>query len=378
MRFPWRQNLHLEDKSKRTHTIKDFAHPTDANKRILIQSAGLLHYYDGESFKDLEELPFPEGKEIATPSTHHFMMDLPMWGREELSPDKKTLRIYDKKDQPIYVFSKPLVVSKDNKPFRVVKRKDGTPVRDTTNRDEIVNRDEVVIRLTNLIDDCEFEVEANKLYLKVPSQLKNSAYPLQAYDATDTSSTNNKDSMILSWGPNTNYGSSEGMYIYRDVSVSQKGRLVMEWTLSSGSGTITDVKLYLLASFAANSPTNIDVHELTQAFTELGVTWNKYDGTNNWATPGGDYSATIIDTVTATIVAGNWYNWVLMGTGATNPLTLNWGDTFDVLLKFNDEGGIPAWQAAFRTKEWGTPADRPYIEITYTVGVVGRSHGYIF
>lgn len=33
------------------------------------------------------------------------------------------------------------------------------------------------------------------------------------------------------------------------------------------------------------------VYRLTQpAWTQAGATWNKYDGTNNWATAGGDYS----------------------------------------------------------------------------------------
>ena len=56
--YPWESKLGAEDVSSRTHFTKDYA-TSDPNKRVLIQSSGLLHYNDGTGFKDLQNLPFP-------------------------------------------------------------------------------------------------------------------------------------------------------------------------------------------------------------------------------------------------------------------------------------------------------------------------------
>ena len=36
----------------------------------------------------------------------------------------------------------------------------------------------------------------------------------------------------------------------------------------------------------------VQIYRLTQIWTELGVTWNKYDGTTAWGTPGGNFVGT--------------------------------------------------------------------------------------
>ena len=135
-RFDW-QNAKTEIISKRTHITKVFPHPTETGKFIMIQSAGLLHYYD-EKFEDLPELNFPEGKEIKN-ATDTYIMDLPEWGREELSKDERTLRIYDKRDQPIYIFEDPFVLEKGITPTA-----------------------------TSTKDEAQFVVENKKLYFKLP------------------------------------------------------------------------------------------------------------------------------------------------------------------------------------------------------------------
>jgi len=362
MRFEWEKNLHLEDKSKRSHTTKDFQHPTDPTKRILIQSSGLLHYFDGKEFQDLPDLPFPEGKEIKEPKSRHFIMNLPDWGEAKVEKNGKQVRVYDKLGQPIYIFKNPLVVPKGKAPYKVV-NKNGKKIKETKNRKEKIDIDERIEKSDDAVE-VSFEVENNKLYFKLPKGLN---YPLEAYDDTDTSSTNNKDTWIRDDFPDTNNGTdtriragvSETLVILRTL---------IHFTLSSGSGDISDVKLFLNmeTNYTGGTGGYINVHELTQtAWTEDGATWNKYDGVNNWTTPGGDYDATIIDQLFFDNADPTdiYYSWVLMGTGADNPLTLNWGDNIHLLLKVDDETRASAPDIAFKSKE--NASDNPYLEITY-------------
>ena len=60
--YDWEVKTGAEDVSKRTHISKDYAHPTDPEKRFIVQSTRILHYSEGGEFKDALPLPFPEGK----------------------------------------------------------------------------------------------------------------------------------------------------------------------------------------------------------------------------------------------------------------------------------------------------------------------------
>jgi len=359
--YPWEKYVGAEDVSKRTHTTKDYAHPTDPTKRILIQSSGLLHYFDGKEFKDIPDLPFPEGKEIKEPKSRHFMMDLPDWGEAKVEKNGKQVRVYDKLGQPIYVFKNPLVVPKGKAPYKVVD-KNGKKIKETKNRKEKIDIDERIEKSDDAIE-VSFEVENNKLYFKLPKDL---SYPLEAYDDTDTSSTNNKDTYIYKGQSSTNYGSDTELNI-RALSGNYVYRTLIHFTLASEPGggpwQITDVKLYLWNDDAYGD-IDISVHELTQTgWTESGVTWNKYDGTNDWISAGGDYNTTKIDTISA---GGSeiWYNWTLMGTGASNPLTLDWGDNVHLLLKCDNENP-GSWKGLGKISSKEAASNNPYLEITY-------------
>jgi len=200
--------------------------------------------------------------------------------------------------------------------------------------------------------------------------------------ATDTASTNNKDTM-LNYGAgggssNLNYGAATTTNVYWSSS-NYAMRTIMEWTLSSGSGTISKISLFLYVN-ANGSCTTVNLHELTQAFIEgagtgqavAGATWNDYNA-GSWATPGGDYSPTVVDSLTPQ-AATNWDEYVLLGAGATNPISgLTWGNTVDLLLKLNSESGGTVY-VQYNTKE--AVANKPYIEITYSAAGIPR-YGFI-
>lgn len=186
---------------------------------------------------------------------------------------------------------------------------------------------------------------------------------------TDTSATNNKDSYIDASAPNTNYGSSDVIVVA--TYSSNPARVLIKFTLPSLSGSISLIKLYLLTGYVTNA-TQVNVHQLTQTgWTEAGVTWNKYDGTNNWTTAGGDYNSTIIHSLTPSM--SSWVAFILQGTGSTHPLSLSFGDSIDLLLKLNSE--TPTTEIDFVSKEDTTPTNRPYLEITYSASSIKTVNG---
>ena len=57
-------------------------------------------------------------------------------------------------------------------------------------------------------------------------------------------------------------------------------------TITAGGGSLSVDETFTL-------------HRLTQAnWTELGATWNVYDGANAWTTPGGDFNPTPVQSLT--------------------------------------------------------------------------------
>jgi hypothetical protein len=355
----------IEIKELRNHDCKHYIHPTDPTKRICRQSSGLVHALTDKGWEDIEtELPdynFPEATPFKKKEDKHFIMDLPSWGTPVLEDDGKTLKVLDKSGKSIYRYRDLTALPKGDKPYVVATKNLEMKLVDNLNN---LEDGDIVGKNKNAIDG-QFHAENGKMYVKFDESVQ---YPIDVFDSTDTSSTNGGDSFVSSYTgeTNTNYGSSDYLAIgqYGDV---QKLRAFVKFTLSStpvgGPYTISDVVLKLKET-QGRSGIVINVHALSRTnWTEAGVTWNKYDGTNNWTTPGGDYSATIIDQITNT--ASNFNSFALMGSGADNPLTLTWGDVVHLCLKGNVETN-PATNTNFYSKEYATSGDRPVLEITYS------------
>lgn len=188
--------------------------------------------------------------------------------------------------------------------------------------------------------------------------------------STDTASTNNKDTYIDQEIPDSSF-STDTVIRMQDYYNTNIRRGLVNFIMSSGSGTITAVKLYLYCTYLDNSHVPdfvINAHALVQLGWTDNATWNKYNGSNAWTAAGGDYSATVVDAVTVNSVA--WWAFILMGTGSDNPLTLNWGNEVNILLKYNNEN---KWTTNhFASKEYVIDtAKRPYLEITYTPPAAG-------
>jgi hypothetical protein len=216
------------------------------------------------------------------------------------------------------------------------------------------------------ITEVKFKVQNGKLSFELPAGIE--PKDLKAFDATDTGSTNNKDSYLRKSSPTTNYGSETDIWVHSGSTGNPNdiSRGLLDFTLSSGSGTISDVKLFLYNNYVWSAGT-IEVHSVSINWNEGQVTWNVYSSGNNWTTAGGDFNATTICSASTSL--NNYLSFVLMGTGSTNPLTLNWGDNVNVLLKIGTESTGVTTGGTFYSKN--NASNKPYIEITYTASASG-------
>lgn len=217
----------------------------------------------------------------------------------------------------------------------------------------------------------KYEILQNDFYL-INTDLKKPIFSFQdlffnSVNADTYSMENSKDGYIGNYAPNTSYGTDEGWQVYRNTGTNDTSRQTVGFTLPTGmaAGTIDQINLYSYVVTVYGNHT-VDVHESTRNFTEA-CTWNKYDGTNNWTTAGGDYSATIIDSVNmVNAVTDYWAEFGIMGTSSVNSLTVDWGDTVNLILKHSTEGAVYNY-SFFRSKEYAADTTkRPYIEIIYT------------
>lgn len=182
--------------------------------------------------------------------------------------------------------------------------------------------------------------------------------------AATTTAPNSKDAHIRSDTPTTNAGSSELASLGYRNTTGRKDHVILNSTLPIVAGEIEEVKY--CAYFEDNylgSGESVDIHELaTSEWVELETTWNIYSTGNNWPVAGGDYSATVIDTA---VIALESYNcWTLLGDGATDPLTITWGDNLNLLLKKTSESGFQF--VSMYTRENANTDRLPYFEIIYT------------
>lgn len=185
---------------------------------------------------------------------------------------------------------------------------------------------------------------------------------------TDTSATNNKDAAISQYTPTTSYGTTTDVGYVASQTGGDDWKFFIHFTLPSGSGTISNVtlNLYRFGGFGTNTGLNLEVREMTRTNWTNACTWNKYDGTNNWTLAGGDYSATIVDSIAHNTSNNVWRVWDI-GASATNPIAgLTWGSDVHLAIVFSSSGANPAQAENMRSRD--DASNQPYIEITYTAG----------
>ncbi|MEU5216492.1 DNRLRE domain-containing protein [Streptomyces sp. NPDC020807] len=147
-----------------------------------------------------------------------------------------------------------------------------------------------------------------------------------------------------------------------------KTRAVLKFPTTSipTTATVLENKMYMWGA-ETTSTTNgaiYELHSLTRDFTETQATWNNANSTTPWTTAGGDFSATVSDTVPQITdeVGRHWWDATgLMQSWVKTP-TNNKG----VLVKLKDETGTgPQERTLFLSAEAPDPQLRPYMQVIY-------------
>lgn len=175
--------------------------------------------------------------------------------------------------------------------------------------------------------------------------------------------------------PNMNSGSQTDVAVDDSqtsiFAIARTRRGLMRADISSIAGetinSTSKLEVYVSVAYGATAQT---IHRITQgAWTEMGATWNKYDGINAWATPGGDFS-----TPTVPYTSPSATGWFTI-TGADLAAFLqdaldNRAGIVDMLLKCDTEPQGPAKGFLFNSDD--AASNKPKLTVDY--GVVAARH----
>jgi len=177
------------------------------------------------------------------------------------------------------------------------------------------------------------------------------------------------DSYLSQVSPYTNHGSDTDILVGDGTAHSaHRGILGFDFSALASGSLISDAVLgmyYFQAQRGDPTGRTYWAYRITQKnWTQTGVTWNKYDGTNAWNTAGGDYTTT--DGASAVIAsAGAWVTWTV-----TNQVKFAQSYTSKIanfLIMDGDETSNN--DADFYSNNYTTdPTKCPYLTITYTLG----------
>jgi hypothetical protein len=109
------------------------------------------------------------------------------------------------------------------------------------------------------------------------------------------------------------------------------------------------------------------VNKLTQLWTEEGVTWEKYDGTNEWTEPGGDYTSSGANPARVPSNTGTWITWDV--THIARDWIEEGQENYGLLIKDANEDVIvspPFYISYFHSREHPQTEFHPELIISYT------------
>ena len=181
-------------------------------------------------------------------------------------------------------------------------------------------------------------------------------------------SSDGVDTYINAGSASSNYGNNSALLTDSENTSSGRIRSLLKFNVSNvpAGSTIVSATLNLnLYSNTGRQTDMVEAHRITRAWTEgngiflSGATWNRYNGLNNWTTPGGDYDAAVAGsfvasgtgwkTMTVTNLVQSWVS----GTVANNGV---------ILLSPPASGNN---QKSYRSSDYGTASLRPYVSLCY-------------
>jgi hypothetical protein len=184
-----------------------------------------------------------------------------------------------------------------------------------------------------------------------------------------TSATLLDDNYLAASGQSTNNGTSDSLFVYRDVSDTSWCRLSIlrfDFTDIPDGSTVTVADLGIFLWDDPQSGVTMYVRHMEsvgQAFTEYGSCWDTYDGTNVWDS--GDFSAADWTTVNqasdvTTGVDQHWMNFDIVA------MVQHALDSHSKVLEIVLTSDANDDYFDFNSLDYGE--DIPYLDITYTGG----------
>ncbi|MBM3933541.1 MAG: DNRLRE domain-containing protein [SAR202 cluster bacterium] len=192
-------------------------------------------------------------------------------------------------------------------------------------------------------------------------------YPL-VIDPTITmqpDATSAKDTSFESDTPTVNY---HGDYLTVFSYAGYYSRALVQFDLSHipASATIDSADLSLYAfDWFVNDDVTLNVHAVTNPWTEAGATWQTRDGSTNWTSTGGDFYATSSASFFSDYPSWQgWYDFDITGLAAdwVSGVRPNYG----AMIKVSNESPSTNLGRMFQSSD--TTSDyQPKLEITYSV-----------
>jgi hypothetical protein len=151
--------------------------------------------------------------------------------------------------------------------------------------------------LENLREKRSNDMRGLKLILAVIAVM--SIYELSQAATVTNQAT--KVTILRQGHPTNNYGTNISVELWGIQGGSAEDRGMVQWDLSNVSesnvvSAVIRLRTRGTVSDYSDSGTVVNIHKLTRSWLEDSATWDKYDGTNDWAIGGGDYPATIYST----------------------------------------------------------------------------------
>lgn len=182
----------------------------------------------------------------------------------------------------------------------------------------------------------------------------------------------------------TSNNGTTGEMLVGVVATNDFARAVMSFDLSAipVDATIDSVSLSLVTTTldggSVSQTLTINIQQLTETFTNAGVTWTSRNGTNNWTTFGGTFGGTVLSSYTGnpSTTAGGSTLTFDTSSNFTSAVGAAIGGTFNVIAKLSAEGGSNRGLFRFNTVDATGTANDPVLTINYTVSQVPEPSSY--
>lgn len=200
--------------------------------------------------------------------------------------------------------------------------------------------------------------------------------------------TEGKDAPIENTSPTSNFGTNTSLGVGEHATLALIDRSLLQFDISAipAGATINSATLSIWRFFdrSLNART-LRFYRLKRAWTEGGVTWNKYDGVSDWQTAGGFGVNDCEQTDIGSLAIGAGSNSGALPSDIQDDISLTasavqeWLDgdfANNGLLAKMDTENNDLW--AWRGSDYTTAANRPKLVIEYTAAGLAVPVGRVF